>query len=80
MSGQTNQFLQSGKASLSEYISKEQKEEVPTAMVIDNRDYKTNCSVWLGTNEASLIKIPICSKPSKDCKGLIIGTDEIMIT
>ena len=80
MSGQTNQFLQSGKASLSEYISKEQKEEVPTAMVIDNRDYKTNCSVWLGTNKASLIKIPICSKPSKDCKGLIIGTDEIMIT
>jgi hypothetical protein len=80
MAGQTNQFLQDGKASLSEYTSPTQKEEVPTTMIIDNRDDKTNCSVWFGTNKATLIKIPICPKPSKDCQGLIIDTQEAGIT
>jgi len=80
MAGQTNQFLQDGKTSLTEYTSQEQKEEVPTTMVIDNRDDKTNCSMWFGTNKATLIKIPICSKPSKECQGMIIGTEEVGIT
>ena len=80
MSGQTNQFLQDGKASLEDYTSQSQKEEVPTTMVLDNRDDKTNCSVWFGTNKATLIKIPICSKPSKECQGIIIGTEEVGIT
>ena len=80
MAGQTNQFLQDGKTSLSEYTSPTQKEEVPTTMIIDNRDDKTNCSVWFGTNKATLIKIPICPKPSKDCQGMIIDTEEVGIT
>ena len=78
--GQTKQFLQDGKISLNEYTSQDQKEEVPTTMVLDNRDDKTNCSVWFGTNKATLIKIPICSKPSKECQGMFIGTDEAGIT
>ena len=80
MAGQTNQFLQDGKASLEEYTSLTQKEEVPTTMILDNRDDKTNCSIWFGTNKATLIKIPICPKPSKDCQGLIIDTQEAGIT
>ena len=80
MAGQTNQFLQDGKTSLDEYTSPSQKEEVPTTMILDNRDDKTNCSVWFATNKATLIKIPICPKPSKDCQGLIIDTQEAGIT
>ncbi len=45
MAGQYNQFFQEGKLLLDDYISSEQKDEVPTAMIIDNRDYKTNCSI-----------------------------------
>ena len=75
MAGQTNQFLQDGKIHLLDYTSPDQKEEIPTSMVLDNRDDKTNCSMWFGTNKATLIKIPICSKPSKDCQGMIIGTE-----
>ena len=80
MAGQTNQFLLDVKGSLSDYTSQDQKEEVPTSMVLDNRDDKTNCSIWFGTNKATLIKIPICSKPSKECQGMIIGTEEVGIT
>ena len=80
MAGQTNQFLQDGKIHLLDYTSPDQKEEIPTSMVLDNRDDKTNCSMWFGTNKATLIKIPICSKPSKDCQGMIIGTEEVGIS
>ena len=50
MNGQYNQFKQNGNIKLEDYKSSEQKDEVPTAMIIDNRDYKTNCSIWFGTN------------------------------
>ena len=80
MTGQTNQFLQDGKIHLLDYTSPDQKEEIPTSMVLDNRNDKTNCSMWFGTNKATLIKIPICSKPSKDCQGMIIGTEEVGIS
>ena len=49
-----HQFIQNGKSSLDDYISKDQEKEVPTAIIIDNRDYKTNCSIWFGTNKAKL--------------------------
>ena len=80
MTGQYNQFLKDGKLFLDDYISSDQKEEVPTAMIIDNRDYKTNCSIWFGTNKSKLIKIPICSRPSKDCQGMVMTTEEVGIT
>ena len=80
MAGQYNQFLQNSKSSLEDYISIDQKNEVPTAMIIDNRDYKTNCSICIGTNKSTLIKIPICNKPSKDCQGMMIKTEEIGIS
>ena len=76
MKAQYNQFLQNGKFSLIEYISNEQKEEIPTAYVLDNQDYKTNCSIWFGTNKGTLIKIPICSKPSDECQGIVIDSEE----
>ena len=80
MAGQYNQFIQNAKSSLDDYISKEQKEEVPTSIIIDNRDYKTNCSIWFGTNKAKLIRIPICIKPSKECQGMVIDSEEAGIT
>ena len=78
MSAQTNQFLQDIKVSLDEYTSPNQKEEVPTSMILDNNDDKINCSIWFGTNKATLIKIP--SKPSKDNQVMIIKTEEVGIT
>ena len=80
MAGQTNQFLLDGKACLEEYTSPSQPEQVPTSLVLDNRDDKTNSSVWFGTNKATIIKLPICNKPSKECQAMIIGTEEIGIT
>ena len=80
MTAQYNQFLKDGQLFLDDYISSDQKEEVPTAMVVDNIDYKTNCSVWFGTNKSKLIRIPICNKPSKDCQGMVIDTEEVGIT
>ena len=77
MTAQYNQFLQDGQLLLDDYISSDQKEEVPTAMVVDNIDYKTNCSVWFGTNKSKLIRIPICNKPSEDCQGMVIDTEEV---
>ena len=76
MKAQYNQFLQNGKFSLIEYLSKEQKEEMPTTFALDNQDYKTNCSIWFGTNKGTLIKIPICNKPSKDCQAIVIDSEE----
>ena len=76
MKSQQNQFSQNGKFSLNDYTSNDQPDEVPTAMAIDNQDYLTNCSMWFGTNKGTLIKIPICSKPSKDCQGIIISSEE----
>ena len=55
MAGQYNQFFQEGKLLLDDYISSEQKDEIPTAMIIDNRDYKANCSIWFGRNKSKLI-------------------------
>ena len=77
MATQYNQFLQDGQIFLDDYISCGQKEEVPTTMVVD---YKTNCSVWFGTNKSKLIRIPICNKPSEDCQGMVIDTEEVGIT
>ena len=76
MGAQYNQFLQSGSAKLDDYITNDEKEEVPTVIVGDIRDYKTNCSVWIGTNKGMLIRIPICQKPSKDCQGIVVDTEE----
>ena len=80
MNGQYNQFKQNGNIKLEDYKSSEQKDEVPTAIIIDNRDYKTNCSIWFGTNKSKLIRIPICSKPSKECQGMVIDSQEAGIT
>ena len=80
MERQYNQFMQNSKSILGDYISLDQKEEVPTTMIIDNRDYRTNCSIWFGTNKAKLIRIPICSKPSKECQGMVINLEEKGIT
>ena len=80
MNPQYNQFLQSGTTKLNDYISIDQEDEVPTVMALDNRDYKTNCSIWFGTNKSKLIRIPICSKPSKDCQGMVIDTEEVGIS
>ena len=80
MDRQCNQFIQNSKSILSDYISLEQEEEVPTTIIIDNRDYRTNCSVWFGTNKAKLIRIPICIKPSKECQGLVLSLGEAGIT
>ena len=76
MGAQYNQFLQSGSAKLDDYITNNEKEEVPTVIVGDIRDYKTNCSVWIGTNKGNLIRIPICQKPSKDCQGIVVDAEE----
>ena len=75
-----NQFIQSSKLTLDDYISSDQKEEVPTTIFIDNKDYLTNCSIWFGTNKAKLIRIPICNKPSKECQGMVIEIEEVGIT
>ena len=75
-----NQFIQSSKLILDDYISSEQKEEVPTTMFVDNRDYLTNCSIWFGTNKAKLIRIPICNKPSKECQGMVFVVEEVGIS
>ena len=80
MTSQYNQFSQTGTALLNDYLSNDQKDEVPTTMLIDNRDYRTNCSICFGTNKSKLIKIPICSKPSKDCQGMVIDTEEVGIS
>ena len=80
MTGQTIQFLQNGKFFLNDFTSTEQKDEVPTEMIIDNKDYKTNCSIWFGTNKGNLIRIPICNKPSKDCQGIVINSEEVGIS
>ena len=80
MGAQYNQFLQSGSAKLDDYITNDEKEEVPTAIVGDIRDYKTNCSIWIGTNKGKLIRIPICQKPSKDCQGIVVDTEECGIS
>ena len=80
MERQYNQFIKNNISKLNDYISSEQIEEVPTTMIIDNKDYKTNCSVWFGTNKAKLIRIPICSKPSKECQGMVIDLEEAGIT
>ena len=80
MERQFNQFINSSKLTLEDYISSDQKEEVLTTMIIDNKDYKTNCSIWFGTNKAKLIRIPICSKPSKECQGMVIDSEEAGIT
>ena len=80
MNGQYQQFKQNGNIKLDDYKSSEQTEEVPTTMILDNRDYKSNCSIWFGTNKAKLIRIPICSKPSKDCQGMVIDSQETGIT
>ena len=63
-----------------DYKSFTQNNTVITSMIIDNRDYNTNCSIWLGTNKSKLIRIPICNKPSKDCQGMVIDTEEVGIT
>ena len=42
---QFNQFINSSKLALDDYISSDQKEEVVMTMIIDNKDYKTNCSI-----------------------------------
>ena len=76
MKTQQIQLTKEGKFSLNDYISNDQKDEVPTAMAVDNQDYKTNCSIWLGTNKGTLMKMPICSKPSQDCQGIIISSEE----
>ena len=80
MGAQYNQFLQSGSAKLDDYITNDEKEEVPTVIVGDIRDYKTNCSIWIGTNKGKLIRIPICQKPSKDCQGIVVDTEECGIS
>lgn len=76
MKGQYNQFLQNGKFSLEDYSSNDQKDEIPTVFVVDNQDYKTNCSIIFGTNKGTLIKIPICNKPSPDCQSIIVSSEE----
>ena len=76
LKAQYNLFLQSGGVKLKDYLSNEEKEEIPTAMVVDNRDYKTNCSIWFGTNKGKLLRIPICAKPSKECQGMVLDIEE----
>jgi len=80
MKAQYNQFIKDGGVKLKDFISNEEKEEIPTAMVVDNRDYKTNCSIWFGTNKGKLLRIPNCSKPSKECQGMILDTEETGIS
>ena len=80
MGAQYNQFLQSGSGKLDDFITNDEKEEVPTVIIGDIRDYKTNCSIWIGTNKGKLIRIPICQKPSKDCQGIVVDTEECGIS
>ena len=76
MKAQYNQLLQSSGVKLKNYLSNEEKEEIPTAMIVDNRDFKTNCSIWFGTNKGKIIRIPICAKPSKECQGMVLDIEE----
>ena len=76
MKAQFNQLSKKGGIKLKDYLSNDEKEEIPTAMAIDNRDYKTNCSILFGTNKGKLIRIPICAKPSTECQGMILDTEE----
>ena len=80
MTGQYNQFLQNGKFSINDYLSNEQKEEVPTAMAIDNYNYKINNFIWFGTNKGNLLRIPICSKPSQENQSIVVDSEETGIS
>jgi hypothetical protein len=80
MTGQFNKFLEIIESAPEDFISNDQNNNVITSMIIDNRDYKTNCSVWFGTNKSKLIRIPICNKPSQECQGIVVDTEEVGIT
>ena len=80
MTAQTSQFLQNDKFSLNHFISNEQGDEVPTEIILDNKNYKTDCSIWFGTNKGNLIRIPICNKPSPECQGIVINSEEVGVS